>query len=1523
MLMEGYRLSPQQRHLWALLKTGERSSYTASSLVSVRGLLNADVLAAALDKVVEKHEILRSRFRLSAEAEAMVSGSGTRIRVLDIRDDIGDLPAGQQEARIEELLREASHTRFDLERDPLLRLTQLSLAAERHALILTAPALCADGASLVNLVAEIARCYQTGPESLPMEALQYSEIAGWQNDLLESEESRPDQEYWGERNLPAHRAIELPFEKPFAPAGFIPEIFRRPVDPRLAAKLRTFLDRNGGSLPDVLLAGWIALLYRLTGLPEMVIGVHAGGRGFEELTDSIGLLSKYLPAGAALDPETPFRTVVESVRQEREQAEKRQESFAWDAPPAAAGDREPFFPYGFEFQRLGRAVAAGEVTFEIQDLIVYADRFRCLLTSVEQGDSLSTRFTWDPSVFEESAVRRLAAMFHALLDDAVARPETRIGHLDMLGEAERKRLLVDFNDTDADYPRDRLIHGLFEEQARQSPEKPAIVFGDRVWTYAELDARANQLAHRLGQLGVGPDVLVGLCVERSFEMVAGILGILKAGGAYVPIDPAYPKERITFLVEDSRAAVLLTQRRLLADLPETPARLLCLDDEEIAPQSATPPQVATTPDNLVYVIYTSGSTGKPKGVMVTHRKLMISNCARVRWFEHIPQRFLLLSSHAFDSSVVGIFWTLCYGGALVLIPRDQQHNLGQLTELVARHRVSHLLTLPSLYMLILEYAKAGELDRLRTAIVAGEPCPRKMVDRHRELLPNTRLYSEYGATETTVFSSVYDCLTQTLPLAPLGSPIDNARMYILDPRLKPVPVGVPGEVHFGGVALALGYWNRPELTAERFIPNPFGREPGERLYKSGDLARHLENGDIEFLGRVDNQVKIRGYRIELEEIEAVLDQHPAIREAVVAARADRSEEKRLVAYLASNGAGNPSVGDLRTFIGERLPDYMVPSVFVFLEDLPRTPNGKVDRKALPEPGSDRPELEESFVAPRSDAERTLASIWAGLLALERVGIHDNFFELGGDSILSIQIVSRANQAGLKLTPRQMFQFQTIAELAAACETAAPRVARAEQGVVTGPAPLTQTAHWFFELDVPEPDHWNMPMLVEMARPVAAARLEQAVLALLRHHDALRLRFRRTPAGWSGELAPADDAAPVHVVDLSATPEADQTAALETEASKFQATLNLERGPITRLVYFDMGRRRSPRLLWIIHHLAADGVSWRVLLEDLQTALGQLERGEPIRFPPKTTSIKHWATRLKEFAASGQFADEIEYWLSIAGEPFSPLPVDYPGGANTEASARIHTVALSAEETRALLTEVPRLYNTQINDVLIAALFHAVAGWTGRNSLLVNLEGHGREEVFADVDLSRTVGWFTTDFPVLLRGEAVFEPATLLPAIKDQLRRIPNQGFGFGVWRYLSGNQKAGEKLRRLPRPGIGFNYLGQFDQVFRDDSLFRPAREPIGPDRGLKGNRVFVVEVYGAVSEGRLRMDFEYSANLHKRSTVEKLAEEFRRTLGELTSHPVSRQTAARSSSDFADFNWGQGDIESITRAIEKTRRGA
>ncbi|MEO7329459.1 MAG: amino acid adenylation domain-containing protein, partial [Minicystis sp.] len=969
--------------------------------------------------------------------------------------------------------------------------------------------------------------------------------------------------------------------------------------------------------------------------------------------------------------------------------------------------RSPLFQVMFLVENTQESLARHGPDLTLSPLPIESGtaKFDLTVSLAIRPEGLLGSIEYRSEIFDPATIERMAVHFARLLEGACASPGSPLGDLPLLDEAERATILSLGGQATA-YPRDASIASLFEEEARNRPDAIALRFGDHVLSYGELDGRANQLARVLQKKGVGPETPVGLFTRRSLDAVIAILGILKAGGAYVPLDPDLPPGRLRFLVDDAAPRLVVATIPLPEDpaLPPGHVALLRLDLEapEIAREEDTRPDVTVSGDSLAYLLYTSGSTGMPKGVCVVQRNVvrLVKGTEYARF--GADEVFLLLAPLSFDASTLEIWGPLLNGGELVVFPIERP-SLEELGDVIQESRVSTLWLTAGLFNAMID-ARPAALTGLRQLLVGGEALSVPHVQKALIELPEVQLINGYGPTEGTTFSVCHSIVSaEGLTSIPIGRPLANTWAYVLDPRRALTPIGVPGELYLGGDGLARGYLNQPELTAERFVESPFAT--GERLYRTGDLVRWLTDGTLEFLGRLDQQVKIRGYRVEPGEIEATLGLLLSVRQAVVLAREDRPGDRRLVAYVVPAPASAITAADLRTFLRERLPDHLVPSAFVLLEALPLTPNGKIDRLALPPPSDDdRRAPEDAFTAPRGEIEEELCRIWTEVLRLSRVGVHENFFEIGGDSILSIQIVARAERVGLRITPRQLFQHQTIAELSAVAGKRA-RVS-AEQGPIVGPLPLTPSQRWWLEGAGETPSHFNQSFFLALHRPLSPETLSAALAAILDHHDMLRVRLLPGRNGVEQSIAPPGERAPLWIADLRTLPESELRARIEARAAEAQRSLDLQHGPVLRALLFQCGEGQSDRLLLIVHHLAVDSVSWQILLDDLWSACSAIEDGRAPAFPPKTSSFRRWASHLEEHARSPEILAEREFWRAELRRRVELLPEDAPGAACTEAASRSVLVSLAEDETEQLLRRVPEAYQTQINEVLFTALLQA-------------------------------------------------------------------------------------------------------------------------------------------------------------------------------------------------------------------------
>ncbi|APR84357.1 Malonyl CoA-acyl carrier protein transacylase [Minicystis rosea] len=1265
-----------------------------------------------------------------------------------------------------------------------------------------------------------------------------------------------------------------------------------------------------------LLAAFEALLHRHTGQTDLLIGTPIANRTQAATEKLCGFFLNTLVLRAELTPDLPFRDLLHRVRETALAAYAHQdlpfERLVQELAPERDRSRSPLFQVMFTLQN------ASSGTFTLPGLEcapasaeIHTSKFDLTLILTDHRDTITGFFEYATDLFDAPTIERLAAHYLTLLSAAVTAPETPLHALPLLSETEHKQVLVDWNDTAFAHPHDKLLHELFAEQAARSPDAIALRFEGRELTYRQLDQRANKLAHALQKQGIGPDSLVAVFCERSIELVLALYAILEAGGAYVPLDPDYPKDRLAFMLDDAKPSVILTQAHLAERLPTHSAHLFRLDHDWhlLDPEpDTTPPRRDLGLQHLAYVIYTSGSTGKPKGAMNAHGAVLNRLLWMQRHFRLTSNDSILQKTpYSFDVSVWELFWPLLNGATLVIARPDGHRDPAYLAHTIREERITTLHFVPSMLAAFLDEQVTQQCSSLKRVICSGEALSPAIADRFFELLPGLELHNLYGPTECAVDVTAWACKPGDATI-PIGKPIDNTKIYILDNHLQPTPIGVPGQLYISGIQVGRGYLNRDALTAERFLPDPFA--PNARMYKSGDIARWREDGTIEYLGRADFQVKIRGLRIELGEVEAALLAHPAIREAAVLAREDEPGRKRLVAYLVGDSV--PGAAELRAFLQSTLPEHMIPAAFVTLSAMPLTANGKLDRRALPAPETTvLDETGSADAAPTSPTEEMLSQIWAGVLRLPRVGTHDNFFEIGGDSILGIQIVARARQAGIALSPRMIFQHQTIADLARVAGSTAH--IEAEQGPMTGPVPHTPIQRWWLEREPRGPSHFNQAFLLAANEPLDPAALADTIAALVEHHDALRVRLVKIENRWEQSFAPPGVEVPFAHVDLAHLAEGAREAALETALARAQTSLDLTHGPALRFVLFDLGAGRGQRLFAVIHHLAVDGVSWRILFEDLESAYTQRRRGAAPTLRAKTTSFQRWAERLIDHAQSETVLAESAHWATLP--PPVRLPLDHVTGDDTEASAKRVTVELSTEETTALLREVPEAYGTQINDALLTALAEAIAAWTGSPDVLVDLEGHGREEVFAGVDVTRTVGWFTTLFPVALRLDPSMPPGERLKAIKEQLRAVPNRGLGYGLLRHL-GSDDIVSALASKPPAEILFNYLGQVDQVLPETSIFHLTPEPIGPLQSPDARRSHLLEIVGRIAKGKLSARWTYSAHRHHADTITRLAQRFIAALRALIHHASSPDAGGYTPSDFPRTRLTQSAIDTLAKHV-------
>ncbi len=1294
-------------------------------------------------------------------------------------------------------------------------------------------------------------------------------------------------------NLPTDRA------RPHSQSYRGDSLFFR-LEEKLEQSLRELAKKKRASLYMVLLTGLQILLFRYTNQEDILIGSPMVNRSRQEFEKVLGYFTNpvVLRANVSGNPsfeellgqtrvcvldalehqEYPFPRLVERLQPVRDPSYSPlyQVAFAWDRPHQSDGQVSSMESDGLVVEPL--VTPAKGAAFDLT------------LSILHESDALTGTWNYNSDLFDSSTIERMAGHYVTLLEAIVANPTQHIAQLPLLTASEQQQLLVEWNQTSVDYPQDKCIHQLFEEQVELTPDAIAVVYKHQQLTYGELNCRANQLAHYLRSLGVGADVLVGICVERSIEMVVGLLGILKAGGAYVPLDPEYPTERLRFLLEDARVSVLLTQQHLVEQLPEHTAQIVCLDSswQLISPSSQKNPITDVQASNLAYVIYTSGSTGKPKGALNTH----LGICNRLLWMQQAYQLtsvdcVLQKTPFSFDVSVWEFFWPLMTGARLVVAKPGGHKDSSYLVKLIQEHQVSTLHFVPSMLQVFLEEQGLESCSSLKRVICSGEALLLELQERFFARL-ECQLHNLYGPTEAAIDVTFWQCQPKSnLKTVPIGQPIANTQVYILDKYLQPVPIGVPGELHIGGVGLARGYLNRPELTAEKFIPNPFNnslvKNQKSKLYKTGDLARYGINGNIEYLDRIDNQVKIRGFRIELSEIEAVLSQHEDVQACCAIARFDIPGDKRLVAYIVPQLQVRPTLSVLRSFLREKLPEYMVPNAFVILEALPLTPNGKVDRRALPTPDMSG-ELQEQYVAPRTPIEEILVQIWTQVLKVEHIGVRDRFFTLGGHSLLATQLISRIrNTFKVELPLQSVFATPTVAELALLIQqqqenvefTSTPVLPRTENAEL--PLSYAQQRLWFLDRLEPLSALYNIPFTLRLVGNLNVVALEQSFREIIHRHEGLRTNFM-TVNGQATQVIHTSPNWTVSIVDLQhlSTTEKEITS---QQLVRHQAIepFDLATEALIRATLVVLSETEYV-LLVCMHHIVSDGWSIGVLIEELAALYNAYCEGKPSPLVPLPIQYADFAIWQRQWLQGDVLQNQLSYWqqqLEYA-PTFLPLPTDRPRGAVQIFNGAYQNFTLSVELTNRL-TSLSQSQGVTLFMTLLAAFKILLYRYTGVADILIgspiaNRHHSGIEEL---------IGFFVNT--LVLRTDLSGEPN-----FNELLLRIRSMA------------------LSAYAHQDLPFEMLVEALQLERDLSytplfqvMFVLQNAPISEVK-LSGLEVSLLPVETATSKFDLTLsmentstglvgEWEYNTDLFDRSTIERMTGHFVTLLEAIVVNPTER----------------------------------
>jgi tyrocidine synthetase-3 len=1464
--------------------------YNMPAAFKMEGSLDFTRFENAIRALIHRHESLRTSFHL-------VDNKPVQIVHDNVAFNIGPIgPIGPIEPRP-----------FDLSRAPLFRVEISEISKQEWLVYFDIHHITGDGTSTGILVHDFTSLYERGveDETLPSLHIQYKDYTLWQHRLAGSGAFQRQEEYWL-RIFPEHEELPLLNLATDYPR---PNVFRFQgrrysfhIEAPLCATLKSLCSRTGATLYMILMTSFNILLHKYTGQEDMVVGIGTAGRGHADLQSIAGMFVNTLPLRSRPSASTPCREFLDQVKTDSidafENQDIRLETLIDKINPYRDPSRNPLFDVCMvvqNFQRFQEQLPDLTITghpLENQsskfDITLYANE-----NENEAGEPPGFILEYCTALFKAGTIQRMAAHFIKVLEQLTANIDVTISDIDILTPKERNQLLYEFSGTAAHHPEDKTIHRLFEEQAGRTPDLVAAVGAANgnnkaCLTYRELYGQSTRSSHHLKQKGAGPGSIIALKMKPSIEMIVFLLAILETGAAYLPIDPEYPPERVDYMLHDSAAQLLLT--------PGNPP--LESSGHGVSPKS-------TGDANAVcYIIYTSGSTGKPKGVVVGHRGFVNLIYSHRHIFDEGPHtRMTQVASPAFDAMALEVWPCLTAGATLCIANQETRIDADRMKQWLIDNSIEN--TFQSTAMA--EFLSAGEWPGSSVALKTLRTGGDRLTTRPGPQCP-FKIYNLYGPTEDTVVTT----WTEVTPgedhqnsYPAIGKPIANHQIYILGPNEELQPTGIPGEICIAGHGLAYGYLNRPELTAEKFrLRRPGGSfaprrgepitmiEPGYSeikkvsplkpfkgtpsmgvppgppqnflLYKTGDLGRWLDDGNIDFIGRIDQQVKIRGYRIELGEIEHCLLNHDDIKEAVVVAR-DKNGSHYLCAYIVPvNDA--PGIAGLKEYLAGKLPAYMIPAFFVPMDTFPISPSGKINRNALPEPkpGKKEPGASET---PRNYIEEKLVQAWSHVLGVKNIGITDHFFEMGGDSINAIQVKAMLKKHGLHLKINDLFLHPVISELAACVQQSRPEQ-NAQQGIVEGdvlPAPIQ---HWFFRHHKSGLHHFNQAVMLFRERGFDKNLVTHVFTKLVEHHDALRMVFSKKPVkAFNRDTSGSLFDFVYHDFKNQADPEPE----IRDMCSRVQAGIDLENGPLVKLGLFHTSG--GDHLLIAIHHLVVDGISWRILLEDFAAAYRQPDRGKDIQLQEKTHSFLHWSRALAKYAESKEHREEITYWQNLENEiaKIEPLPRDgrIPAEKKKHRFSQQVTIRLDQEQTHSLLKEVNRAYNTEINDILLTALGMAIKEWSGLNRICIHLEGHGREPVMENIDISRTVGWFTILYPVVLDLKQADDISYAVRHVKETLRRIPNKGFGYGIYKYLN------PEAREIPAE-IYFNYLGQFGGGAHDDTPFTMSSISAGESKSPELERTSTIDINGMVSAGELSLVFSYNKYGYKSVAIEELANCYR-----------------------------------------------
>lgn len=1475
--------SSQKRLYYAWQIDKESLAYNNPVAFKIKGRVEHETLEDIVGILIQKNDVLRMSFEFTSVPMFRIHEN------VSLAIDRIKCKRGEEDAKLKSFVKP-----FDLSEAPVYRVILLEVDKGDSVLFLDFHHILLDGVSVYNFIRDLLNLYS---ENTTQEgAIDYKDFVSWETQRLLSDKLKSQKAFWHDHLSGKIPILSLPydFKRPaiFTTTGKKIEF---KIGQAMTESLRELAETNSCTLFTLMLAFYKLLLFKYSGQKEVVVGIPVAGRNHPDLLDLYGMFVNNVALKSSISDNDRFIQFLKNHNDNVEVVLKNQdypfELLVDELENRSDPSRNPIFDTMFIYQNMGiPEFHADKTSFTKHFFDPGFSKFDISMEIFDCENSLQFNIEYATEIFEEETIRRLAHHFNYLIARVLKNPQGKISDLLLISEYEYDKYIYAFNNTEIDHTRCRTMDQLFEDEVRKNPSALAIVDGKSDMTYKELNDKANELAMTLKENGVAANKVVAILMRKSTEFIVSILGVLKAGGCYLPLDIDSPDDRIKHILKDSRSEVLITRTDQKSRIEEwhiekskkSGLTVLNIDEQDSKGQGL--PEGSTNRNSvsqLAYIIYTSGTTGNPKGVMIEHQSLVnYILWASDEYVNSEKVSFPLFTNTAFDLTITSIFTPLATGNSVVIYEDKQEMAI---TNVIEDNKVNIVKLTPSHLRILKEIKidKFAKNNNLKKLIVGGEALDADLArDVYNKFNGEVDIYNEYGPTEATI-----GCMTHkfdpkmTANTVPIGKPIGNTQVYILDEFLKPVPIGVKGELYLSGEGVARGYLFKKQLTAERFISNPFIQ--GQRMYKTGDLVKRLPDGNLEFIGRSDDQVKIRGYRVELSEIATSLKENVEINDAIVIQKTTNHEQSILIAYYLSDVIDSKNTlqeATIKVFLAKRLPDYMIPRHFIRLENFPLTKNGKVDSSALPEPT-----FKKQYLAPKNSVETALLEIWNEIFGREDLGVTDNFFELGGDSIIAVQIASRLFAKKIQVKERDILRYHTIEQIALHANVVGTNIY--EQGILNGERGLTPIELWFFEQSFKNPNYYNQSVLLNFHKAIQVPLVNQTLKALIEHHDTLRTNY--TPESnkcfYNNKLFVED--AGVNVYDLDQTSENLEELCIQIKQSLDIATGSLIKGGI-------FTGRSTNYLFLTAHHLTIDGVSWRILLEDFYVTYNSLEAGNSPELPSKTASMQQWQKNLVEY--KNKEITENNYWDEVSDIDFV-IPQDYNAKGHHVSSSRRKVIEFDVEQTTFLLTEAHKAYNTDVLTLLTTSLALTLNQWTGEEEFVIEFENHGRH--LEEIDASRTVGWFTSMYPVklMLKSDALTDQ---IKGIKEQLREVPDFGIGSGVKKYLQKNYKHDSRLK-VPSE-IRFNYLGQFGTEL-NNNLFSYSDRSTGEDVDPENVLTTKLELNLKIIDMVLSLEIKYSSKAFKASTINSFCKIFHEEMTKLLDHIKSEKEVHFSPSDFEE----------------------